>query len=236
MSLQNQQLYEDEAFLIRSIPYGDHHRILAFLTSAQGRIDAIAYAAQNSRKRFSGALDFIHCLKICIKPGEGQRLANLVSCDLQEDFTYVRESYSASITALEWIRLISKAIPQQQKVEGAYALLKTSLIHLQDNSFNKIDLQFRFKLLEILGFRLQLSCCSKCLSPEKEKFYFYLEAGGLLCEQCAPDLKGHALSPYDFVTELPQAFQSQAPLRQVLDEAFSYFLDIQPQSREYGHF
>ncbi|HKX12649.1 MAG TPA: DNA repair protein RecO, partial [bacterium] len=112
---------KDLAYLLRSIAYGDDHRILSFLTAGHGRVDMIALGARKSLKRFSGVLDFVHCLDVEFKPNE-RGLANLMQCGLRESYPAIRESYEGTVLALQWLGLLAKALPEAQQVAGVFSL------------------------------------------------------------------------------------------------------------------
>ena len=175
---------KDRAFLLRSVPYGDDHRILSFLTASNGRVEAIALGARKSSKRFSGVLDFLHCLEIETQVPRRGGLSQLLRCELSETFEAVRNDYESTMVALRWIRTVSRVVPEGQNIPGLFALLQQGLGSLSRHRHDWVDVVFLRQLLGRLGFLLDLSRCVHCHRDRAEAFYFCADEGGLLCEAC----------------------------------------------------
>ncbi|MFO1463880.1 MAG: DNA repair protein RecO [bacterium] len=229
----------DQAFLLRSVPYGDEHRILSFLTAQHGRVDAIALGARNSRKRFAGVLDFLHCLEIEFQVRPRGGLPQLLRCELREGFEGVRGDYDATMVALNWIRLLSRVLHEGQNVAGLFGLLRDGFHSLGQHRSDWVDAVFLRALLGRLGFFLELSRCLRCQNAVGRAFYFSPEAGGLLCDLCHP---GPGLRPVARV--IPARFWDTeatsgdgdlllAVSRQVFAEGFRHYLGVELREKEF---
>jgi DNA repair protein RecO (recombination protein O) len=226
----------DKGFLLRSVDYGDNHRILSFLTAAHGRIGVIAWAAQTSRKRFSGLLDFLHCLQVEFRPNPRGGLAELLQCSLEGDFPWVQNDYGANIAALEWIRLLGQALREGQHVAGLFELLEEALIELKNGDFRRTDLSFRRNLLSRLGFHLELGRCAACETRIPGQYRFFPESGGLVCGSCAREQTGEFfLGPWDWNSAAAEERPEQYILiRRFLDRSFEHFLGFPVDAKKYG--
>lgn len=192
---------KDRAFLLRSVPYGDDHRILSFLTESNGRVEAIALGARKSSKRFSGVLDFLHCLEIETQVPSRGGLPQLLRCDLCETFEVVRNDYDSTMVALNWIRTVSRVVPEGQSVPGLFTLLQQGLESLSRHPHDWVDVVFLRQLLGRLGFHLDLSRCAHCHRDNAEAFYFCADEGGLLCDICH-----HGPKTQELAQVIPSAF------------------------------
>lgn len=226
--------FKDRAFLLRSVPYGDAHRILSFLTASHGRVEAIALGARNNSKRFSGVLDFLHCLEIETQVPRRGGLKQLLHCELQEPYEAVRADYDATLMALNWIRTVSRVVPEGQSVPGLFSLLQEALSSLGAHRREWVDVVFLRQLLGRLGFLLDLSRCLRCHSDRAEIFYFSPEDGGLFCVACH---RGAHLHPLD--AAIPQEFWERESGLPEMDEkylkasrgafaaSFRYYLNVE---------
>ncbi len=223
----------DRGFLLRSVPYGDNHRILNFLTESHGKLGLIAFSAQKSTKRFSGVLDFLNCLSLEYKPQPHGGLSQLLHCSLAKNFEELEDHYEAKISALEWLRLLALCLPDAQKVTGVFPLLLDSLALINRLNWRETDLNFRKDLLSRLGFHVDLKKCVACGGKGAGEYQFSLERGGMLCEGCAKSTGGR-------VWRLPWAIENGAldtaghrELRQLLDMAFEGYLGIRLDRKDY---
>ncbi len=220
---------KDLAFLLRSVAYGDDHRILSFLTSGHGRVDMIALGARKSIKRFSGVLDFVHCLDIEFKPSE-RGLATLLQCALRESYPAIGESYEGTVLALQWLGLLAKALPEGQQVAGVFPLLQEVFRRASAENAAWLDVAFRRQLLSRLGFHLDLSRCARCQAQEPGRYYFLASQGGLLCAAChrGPERQGLAGTiPESFWEDEASASSRIADSRWILEESFRSFLGVE---------
>ncbi|MCE9624601.1 MAG: DNA repair protein RecO [Deltaproteobacteria bacterium] len=225
--------FKDSAFLLRSVAYGDDHLILSFLTVSRGRVDAIALGAKKSRKRFSGILDFVHCLDIEFQPSRRGGLMQLLNCELRETYDGLRSDYDATMVALGWIRLLSKVLPEGQNIPGLFALLQDGFRGLAARRSDWVDVIFLRSLLSRLGFYLELSRCVRCRNDGAGDFFFHASDGGLVCAICH---QGSSLRPLSGV--IPPLFweedsdweakRSFVPIsRRIFAEGFKHYLGVE---------
>lgn len=228
------ELVRDEAFLIRSVDYGDNHRILNWLSASHGRVHLMAYAARKSQNRLLGMVDYLHCLKIEFKPHSNAGLGQLVRCELVTGFEEIRQSYSKTLMALGWLRILSQALQEGGQVPGLYDLLYDHLRYLEAKEENWVELVFLHRLLTRLGYHVELSRCTQCGACQSSEFHFIAHGGGLHCASChRGGIKGivldqpfpseywslqHELNPW------PVAQVNQA--RKVFHEAFQELLGV----------
>jgi len=230
---------QDQAFLLRSTPYGDEHRILSFLTATHGRVDAIALGARNSRKRFSGVLDFLYCLSIEFQSRPRGGLPQLLSCELREGYERVKGDYEATIVALQWIRAISRVLHEGQSVPGLFQLLQDGFQSLGAHRSDWVDAVFMRTLLGRLGYFLELSGCLRCQSTSAASFYFSPGEGGLLCDHChrGPGLKAVTAAIPQSFWELEATAQDDGLLkdsRRILAEGFRHYLGVELGEKDFS--
>lgn len=226
------QRVQAEAFILKSIPYSDHHRILSVLTPHHGRLDLIALGAQKSKKRSLGLLDYLNHLKIEFHQSGRGSLLQLDQVDLLESFEGIRKDWDRVQTALEWMKLLQDTLKPQGSVPGLFFLLQKSLNALSTGTGPWEDLVFRREALSLLGYQLQLEQCTRCGLPHSPQAFFLPEEGGMHCGDCHQtgglELRG------GFFPQDPWSFSEGAPswvskrgrqARKVLDRAFQSYFD-----------
>jgi len=222
----------DRGFLLKSVPYGDHHRILNFLTENHGKVGLIAFSARNSRRRFSGALDFLHCLELEFKQQPRGALSQLLLCSLAKDCEWNGRDYDIHIFAMEWLRLLSQCLHDGQHVAGVFDLLRDSLKVLGSGDPFPLDVTFRINLLSKLGYHLNFDACLQCGGCEGGRYGFAAERGGILCEGCVT-----LEERFRFEGPLPSSSnidnERHLQVRKVLDFAFESYLGIAIDRKDY---
>jgi DNA repair protein RecO (recombination protein O) len=230
------KLFErDVGYLIRSVDYGDNHRIVSFLTQGRGRLDAIALGAKKSQKRFGPALDFLNKLKIEFETRTGIGLRQLSQVELLGTHPLVRGDYDRTWTALEWFKVLGQALKEEGPVPGLFEELDRHLLALGQGPLMRVDHSLRFHLLRTLGYGLDLTRCARCHSRPAEMATLVPSEGGLLCKSChspqAAEIQAHFfptqwLENSDDKEELDHARIGER--EKVLTEALAFFLAIPP--------
>lgn len=174
---------KDQAFLLRSVNYGEDHRILHWLSAEHGRVHVMAYAARSSRTRAFNAIDYLHHFQIEYQVAGG--LARLLTCEPLESFENVRSDYLKTMTALQWLKLLSRLLHEGVGVPGIFDLLVLSLRSLEAQDAAFVDLSYRYWLLAKLGYQLDLARCVRCGCREASHFEFCSNEGGLVCSDCS---------------------------------------------------
>ncbi|MCP5468663.1 MAG: DNA repair protein RecO [Deltaproteobacteria bacterium] len=233
------EIISDHAWLIKSTRYGDSHRILTLLTKNHGRVDAIAYGALGSRKRFGGTLDFLNLLQIEIQAGRGDlnRLVKceLVSSDINHLLAQIKLNYQQTVAVLSWFKLISKIIPRGGGQDlDLFSLLANSLQAIAIHPLFLVHLVFLKNLLNRLGYLFDFSRCLNCRGQSHTPFYFELEGGAFYCSLCFKKPSSYSLS--DCISDEVWSYSAntlayqQIPLNELetlLMDSYQHFLGVQ---------
>lgn len=181
------------AFLLHSSPLGESDRLLTFYTQHAGKIRGVAKGAKKSQKRFGGALDFFHLLKLQYKPGRASDLYYFESVTLirrSEAFIMDLAAFSMGHYFLELVKELTR---DQYSDEQVFDLLHAGLQRLEalvpqtEISLSMEDLArfFELQLMAVLGFKPVLEECLDCRLPISEAFVdFSLLRGGVVCGTC----------------------------------------------------
>ncbi len=182
--------FSDEAFLIKSVPYGESHLILHFLTQEKGRISLMALGAKKSKRRFAGLLDYLNQIELTYRPSYHGKLGILETVELKEGFSSIRKDYERTWVALSWLQLLGRLVPEGAVIPEIFSLLQQCLKILGYRSPQWVDLVFQKKLLGVLGYQLELGFCSQCGDTQSGSYFFEAQRGGFLCQVCAGEGRG----------------------------------------------
>jgi DNA repair protein RecO (recombination protein O) len=185
--------FEADALLVRSVPYGESDLVATFVTAEEGKVAAIVRGGRRSAKRFGGALEPIHTVRVRIddKRGGGGDLGVLREAQLVK----VRGRVATDLDALEcagialrWARAL---IPARTSEELAWATLIGFLDALDDGIGSQVSARMllavtAIRLLGDVGYGLELDRCVGCQKPcpEGKPAYLDVRRGGLVCTAC----------------------------------------------------
>src|SRR6185503_14079906 len=99
--------HETRALVLRATEYAESDLVLSLFTESLGRVSALARAARKSRRRFGGALEPMHTLRVHLE--ERARAELLGLRDASIDVARLRlpsdlDRMTAAGKALGWIR------------------------------------------------------------------------------------------------------------------------------------
>lgn len=156
MDALRSELIVEQAFLLRTVNYGDNHRIVSLLTKAHGRVDMIALGAKKSQKRSHGLLDFLNQLHVEYQVSPRGGLYQLKELSLLASYPQIRSDYDLLMMALEWFRLLAKILQQDSSLPKLFESLQQALAALEFfQEPQTVDVSFRYQALAALGYELQ---------------------------------------------------------------------------------
>jgi DNA repair protein RecO (recombination protein O) len=179
-----------DALLLRRVEYGESDLVLTLLTEKLGKVSALARGARKSTKRFSGALEPMHTLRIELEERPGAELATLVETKLQTPREKILRSLAAMEAggkALSWAR---RASPPRTPEAGVYAVLTSLLDRLCEVTGAEATAlalaEAGLAMLSELGWGIDLERCVRCgrqAAPEQSASVDAVR-GGLICRSC----------------------------------------------------
>ena len=184
--------FSTPAILIRRLDYGDYDLILTFFSLTHGKVSLIAKAAKKSTKRFGGILELFSELQLVGSSGRGKGLPVLQEAALKQPFSQIRSDITRTAYASYWVELIYDWMQEYERQDELYDLLKCSLAELDSGRTSGAGLSvlFQMRLLNISGYRPNLSHCCRCQkqldSTVSGKFLFNIARGGISCRNCGP--------------------------------------------------
>lgn len=170
--------------MLRRMNLGEADRLLTLFSPDEGKIKAMAKGVRRPGSRKAGHLEPFTRAKLLLARGREldiitQAEAIDLYLDLQRDLA--RLGYAAYV-----VELLDRFTVQEGESRSLYHLLVESLAGLSAApSPDALVRYFELRLLDLVGYRPELSHCLACgteIKPEPQ--FFSAQAGGILCPKC----------------------------------------------------
>lgn len=200
------------AIVLQVIDHGDSDKIVTMYTLEYGKIVLIAKGAKRSQKRFVNKLELFSLLVIYFAPSRYSSLMRLDQADLVAPFPGLRQNYELYIAASLLCELVLHWTREHDSDEELFRLLVWALEGLAggEGFGNRTIIFFHVKMLDILGYRPDLTSCLDCrvLGAPGALYRFSPLRNGLVCSRCEPQAA---------VNSQPLSLQTIQLLRRVQD-------------------
>jgi DNA repair protein RecO (recombination protein O) len=184
-------IVKTEAIVLSAMKYRDTSKIVRLYTREFGKISVIAKGARNGKSKFRSALEPMSHVSTVIYKTDNRDLQLLSQCDAIESFRHLSEEMEkmyAVMTAIELVNVVSR---EEETNETLFDLLLNHIriVNTATNHSVVALYYFEMKLLELLGFKPELSFCVYCEEgmdrKREEKRSYALARDGILCAECS---------------------------------------------------
>ncbi|HEV2075099.1 MAG TPA: DNA repair protein RecO, partial [Thermoleophilaceae bacterium] len=180
--------FKTEAVVLRSIRFGEAHRVLHLYTRDRGRVGAVAKGVRKVRSRFGGRLEPLTRVELVLHEGRGE-LCTVTSAETVSAHPALRERRASLDRATQACDAVLRLFDAAEPNRPAYNLLCQELLLLDRDpaaATRAQALAFRLKLLLAAGFVPELAGCAACgeSGPEATLGAFSAAAGGVVCASC----------------------------------------------------
>jgi DNA repair protein RecO (recombination protein O) len=175
--------------LLRRTEHGEADLVLSLFTQSLGRVSALARGGRKSARRFGGALEPFHTLRIDVDEPSGGDLFLLREAALEvprATLTSNLDRMDAAGRALAWVRAAS---PPRTAEPDVWREITTLLDRL--NADERVDPRLvlaeqGLRLLGAFGWGLDLERCVRCGKPCETGRSAFVDPvrGGLVCRSC----------------------------------------------------
>jgi DNA repair protein RecO (recombination protein O) len=181
MSLQKTQ-----AIVLKSQRQGETSKILTVYTRAFGKIKIIAKGARSVRSRFGGSLEPLNYIAMVFYEKETRELQFLSQADIIETFPKINQDLQKTALAMAACELLNQLEVGVAPNPLLFRLLLETLrgINNSDKRPHNCFRVFQVRLLEIFGFKPNLTSCLKCGSQKQDEVLFDVGRGGYICAEC----------------------------------------------------
>lgn len=180
--------HKTEAFVLKTLGYGESDLIVTFYSLDFGKIKGIAKGAKKSKKRFANVFEPFSRTRIIFRRKNRDMLAFVESCEIVDHYASIRQDLEKTLTASYLIDLADHFSQEEKTNEPLFALLADFLSLLtRENISDAMIRFFEMRLLRLSGFEPALAACVRCKAPvaNGSSYYFSPPDGGVTCASCA---------------------------------------------------
>lgn len=232
--------FKTEAVILRSIRFGEAHRVLHLYTRERGRLGAVAKGVRRVRSRFGGRLEPLVRARLILHEGRGE-LATVTSAETVNAHPSLRERRDSLERGTEACEAVLRLFDAAEPNRAAYNLLCQELLLLDAEpavATRAQALAFRLKLLLAAGFAPELASCAACGEPvgDSAPAGFSAAAGGVVCAACEAgsfplDGRSHEFLVRALTRPLADAPQAAVPALRQAERAITETLEYHAHIR-----
>ena len=238
MSIQERTV-RTEAIVLKHKNWGEADRMLWLYTRKIGKVQAIAKGVRKIKSRKAGHLEPFTCVNLLM--ARGRSFLIVTQAETIDAFLRLREDLLRVGYAAYVIELLDRFTYDEDDNLQIYRLLKDTLSRIDTEYDPHFPVRYyEVKLLELLGYRPELTNCVNCASEiQAEDQYFSISMGGALCPRCGPKipdaskislntlkyLRHYQRSSYTAAAKAQLSPQLNQDLEQFMQRYFTYYLE-----------
>lgn len=171
-----------EGIVLSEVNYSESSKILNVLTKEKGLIGIMSKGCRNIKSKLRGVSRKLIYGKFYIKY-KREGMSTLTNVDVISSFSKIVMDLEKISFASFIIDLVGQVVKQNDE-DNIFEILKDTLLKM-DEGFNPLILTniLELKLLEYLGVRPSIDCCSMCGS-NKDIVTLSSSGGGYICRNC----------------------------------------------------
>lgn len=179
--------YKVTGIIIKRMNLGEADRILTIVTKEKGKIKIVAKGVRRTLSKLAGNLE-LFCLSNLVI-AEGRNLDIVTAAEIKKCFINLRGNLELTQAAFYFAEMIEQLSEENEPHEETFNLLDDVLENLNTIQSEILIPYFEWNLLTELGYYPELSNCLECHQKvsEKEKIYFSVSRGGIVCLNCQKD-------------------------------------------------
>lgn len=185
--------YKYTGIILNKKDIGETDRIYNIYTLEEGKISAIARGVRKPRAKLAGHLENFYLVDLTIMKNRG--MGNIASSIVEKNFKELKNDFESLEKVFQAVRIMGRLIKDQERDFKVFFLFLEYLETLnkisENSSINNeqrilINQGFLFKLLDLLGYKLEIGRCVDCQGQlTSENNFFDCNRGGVVCGKCA---------------------------------------------------
>jgi DNA repair protein RecO (recombination protein O) len=187
----NNMEYKYTGIILNKKDIGETDRIYNIYTLEQGKISAIARGVRKAQSKLAGHLESYYLVDLTVMRNRG--MGNISSSIVENNFKNIRNNLDSLEKVFRTTKSLNRLINDQEKDTDVFFLFLDYLDSLNKISDYADEIKknlmtqcFVFKLLDALGYKIEINRCVKCEGAlSKSRNFFDYDQGGVLCEHCA---------------------------------------------------
>ncbi len=188
-----------EVIVLKSTRLQEFHKIVYLISPTFGVVQAIAHGAYKGKGKLGASTELFACSTAYLYYDPVKRSYKITEMEPLTFFDAIRGDLARFYTASLMAEVILKSYGGGEGYAQVYQLLKEALGELDAGApTDRIEIQYLWRLVGLLGFRPGIEACSSCGRSFPGGAVFRRSGDELLCEECAASLsdgiEGEALS------------------------------------------
>lgn len=174
--------YQTTGIIIGRTNFGEADRVIRLLTPDYGKVSAVAKGVRKLKSRNAGHLEPLGEASLML--ARGRNLDTVTSARLIWYPHQLAASYNTLSLAFALATAVDRLTEPGQPSPELYATLREALQDLDTGTTNSLlELWFKLRLLNILGYQPELTTCTICSTQDPESIYAFSPArGGIVCQ------------------------------------------------------
>jgi len=216
-----------DALILKSINFKDSDKIYTLLTKELGKISGKAKGIRKIGSKRLSSLDTLNYVRIGIV-GDGD-IKTITEAKLIHSFSNIKKDFEKLNSAYYFIEILNKIVQESEEDSEIFNLISKCLKRLDEVKYSdtRVENYFEFKLLEHLGYTLQLERCIECseVLNTKLSYFFDYEGGGLVCSNCKETTFRLKPNTLNSILYLKGYYQGNDLEFSDLDQIFKYYIN-----------
>ncbi|GIP35823.1 DNA repair protein RecO [Paenibacillus sp. J2TS4] len=215
-------LYRTEGIVIRTMDYGEGHKILSLFTRSLGKVSVMVRGAKKVKSRYSAIAQlFTHGDFVIYK---GSQMGTLNHGEPIHSYQGLREDLHKAAYAAYLVELADRILPEAEPDLVMFEQLTAGLSAIDEGKDPTIVLHIiEMKMLALSGYHPQLDECVSCGRAAGEMVLSPMQ-GGILCSACKG--KDHSAVP------VPATILRLLRLFQRVDLRMLGTADVKPETKK----
>lgn len=195
----------DTAIVIRIGHFKESDIWVRLLTKKHGILNVFAFGGSRSKRRFSGCLDLLNCIKCKIKTTHNNEYFTLQEAVLLEGTSNLRSDSTLLGLVVNCVRFTDTFGINKDISSNTFNLLQEfmQLIKNKTQIHPLLPLFFRLKLASVHGFAPNFNACARCGQTICDNSHFLINEGILHCLSCYSGNNPYTIAlPYNSLKQL----------------------------------
>lgn len=188
--------YKYTGIILGKRDIGEADRIYSIYTLEAGKIQAKAIGVRKPGAKLAGALENFTLADISVVKKQG--MGKITGSITENNFSGLKGNFDALALVFEAVKIFDQLVGLEEKDKKFFNLL-LEYLETVDNAASDdqeklllINAGFIFKLLNLLGYKIEVNNCVHCGSKlNVSENFFNAEQGGIACKTCASKLQNN---------------------------------------------
>lgn len=199
--------YKYTSIILGKRDVGEADRIYSLYTLEGGKIQVLAKSVRKSQAKLAGYLENFTFADITVAKNMG--MGKITGAVVENSFQSIRTQYFPVSRVMASLNVFNKIVDFDHRDQAVFWLLREYLEAVDSQSLisptleeseleekiSLLDAIFIFKLLNFLGYGIEIDACAECGRENGKhgsaELFFSAKSGGTVCKDCAKKGKAH---------------------------------------------